>query len=670
MSSKITIKFNAPASVGDILQIQDSNTPSTLIDIQYQTTAFSLPVTGSISQDISNTESLLNNNYNSTGRYKVTANYGTSEIEILDKIGNSQFSVTQNNTVGDITTNIVNEPVVTKVSISSASISENTTNTCTLFDLTVTTNIQVTEITSPVIQSVNTNPFTIVGVPRDSINDILISVNDGATSDDFSIYVPVTNSSYFDADVVDTPSGASVSINRTSAKSPLFNYTYSLDNVTFYNSNSFSGLSVGNYTAYIKDGLNCSTSIDFVVSEFIPNVFDREAYFKVSEQNSLISVKREVIDEVTIFKNPTNTLSFEEETDINRRNFKQLFQKKDGVTTQQYKSNYSDVTINLVDCDGNESVIIPEKKTENFNITDVRDVTLLPVDYLGSSYVGVQYKVGDTYDPDTLVVNGSYNLGSDVPEFMNVDDYIQIEGAGWYKVTNVDYYSGIETLVLQSTESGFPLSLTQTVKGTSVYDELNYEVYEYSLDLNNLDGDYYVTYSATDSNYEDANERTEWFNVSDVQFSTYLLQYYNSENNETNYSTGIANKLRIPYDVSLTYLPNDTQDVYLTDTNAVNIESTYRDLYSLECKNVPLGMVRKIGLAVSNDRLFLNGLSLLKNSELEVERIGVSNVYKVTIQFVRSDYAFTNISSDGSIVLPTGTPIKINGSGNGLLLTK
>lgn len=670
MSSKITIKFNAPASVGDILQIQDSNTPSTLIDIQYQTTAFSLPVTGSISQDISNTESLLNNNYNSTGRYKVTANYGTSEIEILDKIGNSQFSVTQNNTVGDITTNIVNEPVVTKVSISSASISENTTNTCTLFDLTVTTNIQVTEITSPVIQSVNTNPFTIVGVPRDSINDILISVNDGATSDDFSIYVPVTNSSYFDADVVDTPSGASVSINRTSAKSPLFNYTYSLDNVTFYNSNSFSGLSVGNYTAYIKDGLNCSTSIDFVVSEFIPNVFDREAYFKVSEQNSLISVKREVIDEVTIFKNPTNTLSFEEETDINRRNFKQLFQKKDGVTTQQYKSNYSDVTINLVDCDGNESVIIPEKKTENFNITDVRDVTLLPVDYLGSSYVGVQYKVGDTYDPDTLVVNGSYNLGSDVPEFMNVDDYIQIEGAGWYKVTNVDYYSGIETLVLQSTESGFPLSLNQTVKGTSIYDALNYEVYEYSLDLNTLYGDYYVTYSATDSNYEDANERTEWFNVSDVQFSTYLLQYYNSENNETNYSTGIANKLRIPYDVSLTYLPNDTQDVYLTDTNAVNIESTYRDLYSLECKNVPLGMVRKIGLAVSNDRLFLNGLSLLKNSELEVERIGVSNVYKVTIQFVRSDYAFTNISSDGSIVLPTGTPIKINGSGNGLLLTK
>tara|TARA_R110002051_G_C8769409_1_gene503345 strand:+ start:22157 stop:24169 length:2013 start_codon:yes stop_codon:yes gene_type:complete len=670
MSSTIIIKFNSPASVGDILQIQDSNTPSVLIDIQFDTTSFSIPVTGDKTQDVSNVVNLINNNYNATGRYKVTSNYVTYEIEVLDQIGNSEFTVVQNNTSGDITTTIDNTPVIDVLRIDNISLSENGSNPCGLFDLTITTNIQATEITKPVVQAVNTNPFTITGISRDSIDNILISVNDGVSIDSDSIYVPITNSAAFKLDVFNNPSGGAVNVSLLNGKTADFNYQYSLDDVNYYNSSSFSGLDEGSYTIYIKDSLGCSTSLDFEIEEFTPNFFDRDAFFEVSEQNSLITVKREVIDEVSIFKNPTNTLSYEEESDINRKNFKQLFQKKDGIITQQYKSNYSNVLINLVDCDGNESEIIPEQKTENFNITDVRDVSLLPVNYLGSSFVGVQYKVGNTYNPDTLTVNGSYNLGSDLPDFMNVEDYIQIEGAGWYKVTNIDYYDGIETLVIESTVAGFPIELNQTVRGTSVYDVLDYEVYEFSLDLSTLEGDYYITYSANDLNYDSVNFISEWFNVSDVQFRTYLLQYYNSENNETNYSTGIINKIRIPYDISLTYLPNDTQDVYLTDTNAVNIESTYRDLYSLECRNVPLGMVRKMGLAVSNDRLFLNGLSLLKNSELEVERIGTSNVYKTTIQFVRSDYAFTNISSDGSIVLPTGTPIKISGSGKGLLLTK
>ena len=670
MSSTIIIKFNSPASVGDILQIQDSNTPSVLIDIECDTTSFSIPVTGDKTQDVSNVVNLINNNYNATGRYKVTSNYVTYEIEVLDQIGNSEFTVVQNNTSGDITTTIDNTPVIDVLRIDNISLSENGSNPCGLFDLTITTNIQATEITKPVVQAVNTNPFTITGISRDSIDNILISVNDGVSIDSDSIYVPITNSAAFKLDVFNNPSGGAVNVSLLNGKTADFNYQYSLDDVNYYNSSSFSGLDEGSYTIYIKDSLGCSTSLDFEIEEFTPNFFDRDAFFEVSEQNSLITVKREVIDEVSIFKNPTNTLSYEEESDINRKNFKQLFQKKDGIITQQYKSNYSNVLINLVDCDGNESEIIPEQKTENFNITDVRDVSLLPVNYLGSSFVGVQYKVGNTYNPDTLTVNGSYNLGSDLPDFMNVEDYIQIEGAGWYKVTNIDYYDGIETLVIESTVAGFPIELNQTVRGTSVYDVLDYEVYEFSLDLSTLEGDYYITYSANDLNYDSVNFISEWFNVSDVQFRTYLLQYYNSENNETNYSTGIINKIRIPYDISLTYLPNDTQDVYLTDTNAVNIESTYRDLYSLECRNVPLGMVRKMGLAVSNDRLFLNGLSLLKNSELEVERIGTSNVYKTTIQFVRSDYAFTNISSDGSIVLPTGTPIKISGSGKGLLLTK
>ena len=670
MSSKIIINFNSPATAGDILQIQDSNTPSVAIDIQFATGSNSLPVTGFISKDIDFVYVLINNNYNATGRYNLTANYTTQQIEIVDLIGNSTFSEIQNNTAGNLTTTIDNEPVAEIIGIESIVLSENSSNPCGLFDMTITTNVQADEITSPVVQGVTTNPFTITGVARDSVDNILISVNNGNSSDADSIYVPVTNSAAFKTTVVNTPSGGSVTVSLLNGNTADFDYQYSLDDATYYNSNSFSGLSDGNYTVYIKDSLGCSTSLDFEITEFTPNFFDRKAFFEVSEQNSLICVNKENTDGITVFKNPTNTLSFKEETGINRRSFKQLFEKKDGIITQQFKSNYTDTSVKMFNCSGGYVEILTEKKTSNFDITDVRDVSLKGVNYLGSSFVGVQYKTGNTYDPVTLTQDGSYNLGVSTPDFMNVNDYIQIEGAGWYQIVNVDYYDGIETLVLNSSVNGFPISMNVTVKGTSVYDILPYEIYEFNIDMNTLSGDYYITYSATDSNYEDVEKITEWFNVSENQFSTYLLQYYNSENNETNYSTGIINKIRIPYEMKLTYLPNDTQDVYLTDTNAVNIESTYRDLYSLECRPVPLGMVRKIGLAVSNDRLFVNGLSLLKNTELEVERIGVSNVYKVIVQFVRSDYAFTNIASDGSIVLPQGTPIFTDGNENGFLITK
>lgn len=670
MNSKVTIKFNSPAISGDLLKIQDNFTPSVSISIFFESLSLgniSIPPSGDINQDISNVKTFLENTYNSTNRYIISENYVNKEIEILDNIGKSVFSEISNNTSGRLVATIDNEQVQLPVVIDAITLIENQTNACTLVDIQIQTQNQVSEITSPVVQPVTTNPFTITNISRDSLHNILISVNDGVNSDSESIFVPILSPSIFNLEVVNTPNGSTVYVFQE--QDAYYSIQYSLDNVAFYDSSSFSGLSVGNYTMYIRDSIGCDTSIPFEVTGFEYNVFKKEPYFNVSEQNSIITVLREDINNETIFKNPTNTLSYEESSKINGRNFKQVYQKKDGIVRQQYRSNYDNTTIKLIDCSGNESVIVSEKKSDNFEITDVRDVKILSVDYLGGSFVGIQYGVGNTYDPNTLVVNGSYNLGSIIPSFMNVDDYINIEGAGWVKVVSVSYYDGIETLVLDYLANSFPVTpVGQTLKGTSIYNKLEYELYEFSFDCNNLSGDYYITYSATDNEFDDVNHKTEWFNISDYHLNTYLLKYCNSENNETNYSTGIINKIRIPYVNTLTYLPNDTQDVYLTDTNAVNIESTYRDLYSLNVIPIPMGFVRKIGLALSNDRLSLNGLSLLKNSELETERIGMNNLYNLTVQFIRSDYAFTNIVDDGSIVLPSGNPLADNGDGTGILL--
>lgn len=656
MNSKIIIDFNNPAQVGDILQIQDANTPTTLIDIQFETAQQSLEVTGIISQDILQVFNLIENAYNITNNYIVTADYVNNKVTVEDNIGGvSTFTEVLNNTSGRLSTLITNEPTSINIDITDITISENLTDACNLVDITITTNQQATNITSPVSQAVATNPFTIIDISRDSINDIVITLNDATSSDTESIFVPKIESALFDLQIVKNPNSNTLNIIWLGNKPPYFNLTYSLDNVTFYATTSFSGLAVGNYTLYVKDDIGCSISIPFEITAFEPNVYTREAVFTISEQNSLIYKKRENIDGCTIFKNPTNTLSYEDETETNDRSFKQVFQKCDGIRTEQLRSSYENATVNLIDCQGNETNLTLEQKTANIGVTDVRDVTINSVSYLNSQFVGVTYVSGKTYNPDTLLENGSYYLGSSVPKFMNKGDYIQIEGAGWFLVKDVVFINQVQNLILDILTSSFPIPVTgQTVKGTSVRNINNYEVFEYDFDFNTLNGDYYIKVEATDSEFDSVIYRTEWFNVKELQERTYVLQYYNTENNETNYSTGIRNKIRIPYAETLTFGSIDTQDVYFTDTSAVSIEADFRKGYTLSIIPSPESFIEKIIAASSNDRLFMNGLSLVKNAEAEPERVGVSNLYKLTMQYVRSDYNFNSVSDDGSIVIPEG----------------
>ena len=657
MNSSLIIKFNGEAQVGDIIQIQDSNTPTVTIDIQFQTgSPIQLPVSGNILLDIENVFNFLQNTYNATARYILIPNYLDNEIYLEDNIGGvSDFTETNNNTGGSIETIITNLPTTIDIKILSSVISENITDPCNLVDISIITNQQATNITSPVNEPVLTNPFTITDILRDSVNDILITLNDATSSDKQSIFVPKIESALFDLQIVKDPSSNTLNIIWLGAKQPYFNLTYSLDNITFYPSTSFGGLSEGNYTLYVKDDIGCSISIPFEITSFEPNVYTRESVFTISEQNSLIYKKRENIDGCTIFKNPTNTLSYEEETNTNTRDFKQLFQKCDGIRTEQLRSSYENATVNLIDCQGSETALVLEQKTANIGVTDVRDVTINSVSYLNSQFVGVTYVSGKTYDPDTLLENGSYYLGSSVPKFMNKGDYIQVEGAGWFLVKDVVFINQVQNLILDILTSSFPIPVTgQTVKGTSVRNINNYEVFEYDFDFNTLNGDYYIKIEATDSEFESVSYRTEWFNVKELQERTYVLQYYNTENNETNYSTGIRNKIRIPYAETLTFGSIDTQDVYLTDTSAVSIEADFRKGYTLNIIPAPESFIDKIIAASSNDRLFMNGLSLVKNAEAEPERVGVSNLYKLTMQYVRSDYNFNSVSDDGSIVIPEG----------------
>lgn len=668
-SSTIEIFFNNPALNGDNIIIGDSNSGVDVFNILYSASfeqGFFIPITGNITEDINNTFNFLQLNFNVTNAYTITKNFGTNSIKIIDNLNAKFFVENDNNTNGRITTQVSNEQPLPLLSILDITISENVSDPCNLFDVSVTTTVQATQITSPVNQPVTTNPILLTGVSRDSINNINFSVSNSSGFANESIFVPKIQEPNFSLRVISNLNNTStlnVVYNLQRAYNTNFNIEYSLDGIDYFNTTSFSNLTVGNYTLYIRDNIGCSLSIDFEVTEQELNVFERQKVFEVSNSNGLISVRRN-----GVLPNPLNTLSYEEQTGVNRRDFLQLYEKTDGLLTQQFDSSYENVTVTLVDCQGNESNILYEQKSNNSNITDVRDVTLTTVTYLEQSYVAVKYVSGNTYDPDTLAKNGEYFLGSLTPSFMGVGDGIILEGLGTFRVQDKIFSNNVQVLVLDILEFNFPVDVTgQIIKGTSKYNQLEYEVFEYSLDTSVLDGSYYIKYNATDSEFEEVNEVTEWFNISNKQENTYLLEYSNTVNNETNYSTGIINKIRIPYDVPLEYIPTDTQEIYNTDTNSVSLETTYRDSYKLYTDPIPQNLVRKIGFAISNNRCFINGLSVNKSENIEIEHIIGSNNYKMIVQFIRADYAYSSISQEGSIILPSGQPLNIGNSGNGLL---
>lgn len=655
MPNNAFIQFNAPLQSGDNFQFFDGF--STLY-VEYSSfdSSFITP-SGNLTQDINNTVRFINNNYNQTNKYSVTANFTEGSIIIIDNTDKLTFTESFNNTGGRLTLSVNNRPLETPIQITDISLVENETDPCLFVDVVVSTNIQADSIGGTVSQPVSTNPFTVT-YNRDSINDIVIVANEGSTMDVRKIYVPVISQSNFSLDILLAPNNNTITVINELKKAINIELEYSIDNTFFYSSSSFSSVTEENGNIYIRDNIGCSFSLPFTITGFEPNVYKREPLCYVSEQNSLIWVNQ---------SNKVNVLSYKEDTSINDMDFKQLFQNSDGIIRQQIKSSYENNIVFLVDCQGNETILPVIKKSSNIGITDVRDITLVNANYLGETYIGVKYVSGNTYDPLTLAINGDYFLGSLSPFFMEINDYIQIEGAGWYRVKDKVFKDNTQTLVLDVLLRDFPIESEQTLKGTSVYNQQNYELYEFSVDLEQLNGNYYMKLESTDEEFNDVCFITEYFNVSEIQLRTYRLDYYNSENNETNYSTGIRNLIRIPYDKRLTYSPNDTQDVYLTDTNAVSVESTYRDFYTLDTENIPMGFVRKIGLSVSNDRLFIDEMSVLKNKEIETERIDVTNLYKTTIEFIKSDYVFTSISDDGSIVLPSGNPLGISGDTNGLL---
>lgn len=663
MASSIALEFHSQPADGTKITIVDSLTGISMTETFKPTrTEVGQSVIGSdLQQTVFNYNKYFGIDYNNTSLYTISYNTLLQTVSISANNVNSQFSVSENTTAGAVTTSINNEAPPVVFGIDSIAISEASVNPCDNVKLTIETSEEAEWILSPVTQSVNTNPL-VIDVPREENITVTMSL-DGVNKSQ-TISVPKLLASYFDLDVINTPSGASVRVNKNYLYAPLFSLTYSLDDSTYQSSNYFPNLSEGDYTVYIKDSIGCKVSIDFTVDEFVANVVDYDAICEVSNLNP-IRYKVNESWSSTVLKTPNNTLSFEENVKMPNKAFVQPFVKTDAPITQ-IKTNYSTVEAKIIDNQGNETSLTVSKRTNNMNITDVRDAVVLGTTYNNQNYVAVKFSGGKTYNPITLAENGDYNMGESVPDWINKDDYLNIQGVGWYKVLDVVYNTNAYVVVVNLLFADFPLT-AGTFKVSTVYNAIDFERYEFVPNLATLEGYYKIQIDISDSDFGSKSFLSEWLDIKAEHPNTKLIQYYNSENNEINFNTGFVGAIRLPLADDLTWKTNTEQEIYVTDTNTVNLESKYRGFWDFRSKLLPTMMAEKIALILIQDRLFIDTVNYLTEGEIETKPVG--SQYQIIANLVKSDYVFNSNSglSIGEITVQ-GVPLAISPSGGFLLV--
>lgn len=682
MATTITYTINAITGnelEGKVVSVLDSLTGINLLEtFELIRTASKISELSDAIPPLQNTvafglKQALNLDYNSISLYEIEQSTNTVTVKALNS--SSQFSPVSNTTAGVVSIAINNDVIVPKFTIDTVVISEATASPCDNVKLTITTSQQATNIVSPIISTISTNPF-IVDVTREDSTKLIM--NNLVNSDTDTFRVPKLLSANIQITIINTPAGATVTANRLFPLSQtglvgfplLLTFTHSLDDVIFVTTNSFVGIPVGAGTMFIKDNIGCKISIPFIVDAFTPNLVDFDPIVEVSNLNSFRFKRDEIITNINV-RNNLNSLSFEETVGLNDRNFLQIFETIDKVPTQ-FKSNYETNVAVLIDDQDVETPLVITKVTANLNITDVRDGS---INILTNNDIAIFFGSGNTYDPITLLVNGSYNLGEDLPDFLNVGDFVNLEGFGFIVVTTIIAPTNTHPffdLVLGANNAQFNFAQDQILKITSVFNIVDFERFEFTVDMTALLGNFRIRIDATDTdtNFPDESFLSEWFNIDTEQEESHnIIKYFNTVNNEIAFSTGIVFILRIPYIFNLSWKDDVDNDIVITDTNTVNVESKVREQYELSFEVMPKAMAQKVILALSQDRLEIDGQNYTFEGDTSLNHLKGTNLYQLNATITLSDNVFNSISgaSTGEVIIPQRTPLEIDANTRGLL---
>lgn len=587
-------------------------------------------------------------NFNNS-QFTVTRNVNVVTIET--NFNNTMFSYFYcfDNTNPPITTSNVtveilngNEPIrIDEITFSQASLLP-----CQNVSVNVQTSVLATKIINPVQVDPNLeNPFSFDFLRGQQTTITVEDENGNQTSQ--QIETPVILSiNYFNVNVNSSPFGATTTITNGLVPSGFFllNLEYSLDNETWQESNVFSGLIAGNYTAYIRDQFGCSISIEFSVNEFGLQL----PYFYISKSNSIRFANRVNFGDAENYKTDENTLSCEVDVKLPYHEV-QLFQSADVITTQ-FKSNYTTNIAKVILANGDEVVVPVVKKSNYIGNKDSRDARKYS---LGNGQMGIYFTTGNIYNFDSGFPTGeTHYLNGGLPIWAKSGNYVKVD-AEWLLIEDIlfDESKNAEIIVVSSNYSGPDV---MAIAGT-IFNIFDYEIYEFTIDMVDYLGEVIkVSLACEDDNFtnllflsEDISVEVKHENASDIE-------YWNEDNTDVFYATGIKHKIRIPYfkrngDVE------ESSEVNKTDTTTVLLNAQNYEVDEFVFEPVTKEIWRKLMRALSHKNVLIDGVSYVLNGTFETEGpLEDTNLYVLTAKMIKTGGVY-NSQRDGSIDFNTSS---------------
>lgn len=448
--------------------------------------------------------------------------------------------------------------------------------------------------------------------------------------------------------VVWSPNGSSINIVNNLPTLPVsLNVAYSLNDEDWQYDNTFSGLEPGEYTLYIRDTFGCKKTKNFLIAGNGINV----PYFLYDKNNSFRMAYRIEFGTGSNYPNDENTLSCEAFAVDERFAYKEIqrFQTNDVITTQ-FKSNYpTNKAYIVLEKEGTEIEIPVIQKSNNIGKTDLRDAFICD---LGNGKSGIYFTLGSLYDFNTGLPTGeSYGLYGSLPLWNGLTNYILVQGT-WYVIQDVIYddIKNVEMFVIDKIHTGSDT----LIKAGTIFNLHNYEVYEFDIDFDSyINKKLRVKIEAISDEWQNITLLSELIDIKVFHPDCIEIRYWNDENTNINYQTGIKHLLRIPIH-QINGKSVEEFENKKTDSSTVLVSSEVYEATEFKFEPLTLELWRKVIRALSCQHVFINNVEYVKNSEFETEGpLGDSNLYVLTANMIKSGNTFSS-QSDGVDILEYG----------------
>jgi len=428
---------------------------------------------------------------------------------------------------------------------------------------------------------------------------------------------------------------------------PITTLQYSLDGITYIDSNTFTGQVDGDYIVYVKDSFGCVVTHAYSVTE----KGNAEAFLYISKNNSIAFSKDEVWDGKSIMKNDSNTLSM---SSLNNMNYKEdlLFQYNDNPTIQ-FKSNYNLNEVILEEECEDVGFSIPVTKMSN-NIG--RFLSLDSFMYKHKAgLTGIYFDSGNIYDETGAVVQ-QYILNGNLPDFAIVGQFIDIVenglSLGYFEILNVVYDSDVNkrVIVINYNYQGS----VKEVKTSSTYNLLDFEVYHFNVNFLLYDKENYrLRIKATDPVFVEQNQYSENIYLKEIHDGTVAVEYQGEGNKDIFYAYGITHFIRLGFE-DITAFVNDETIIVQGDNSTAVVGSELYDGNRFAFDAMTRGKFLQTAIALSSPVLLINSEGYAKKDSIEYENIPGTNLYKLSASLLKTGInkgAFTNNPSVGSPII-------------------